>query len=187
MRSRNPRGGSAVARRAAIWLGALLVPGMIVADEVPLRADSADRYQNFVVNWPGEQTPLCAIVRTADDYATLFHPAPVIGARKPFAPAEAAFGKQMLVVVARVVPGDAGTTLSIEKVERTGAGLVVHCRSTAPSRPSTFTVKQTAIAWIPRGEPGPVRFLENGRQVAALDLASGTWVAPPLAAPAPRD
>ncbi|MFM8283197.1 MAG: hypothetical protein ACKOCW_06520 [Planctomycetaceae bacterium] len=194
----NPTEWAAAPReRHRLPIGAAAVAGWVIvatmacvaraADAVPFRPDSADRYQNFVVNWPGEKTTLCAVVRTADEYATLFHPAPVQGARKPFGPADGAFSSDMLLVVARIVPGDSGATLVIDTVERSAAGLVVHCRSTPPTRTSTFMVKQTALAWIPKTDTGPVRFVADGRPLAELDLAAGTWVAPALAAPEPRD
>jgi len=61
---------------------------------LPLRRDAADRYQNFIVNWDPTAPVLCGVVRGPADYARVFHPAPVIGGRKPFAPPDESFAEE---------------------------------------------------------------------------------------------
>ena len=155
---------------------------------VPIRRDDPAGYQNFVVNWDAGTEVLCAIVRTPADYARLFHPAPVIGGKKPFAPPDAAFEKEHLVVIARVVGGDGGSSLAIERVVEKEGSLVVHGRFKPSTAQSSFSIKQAALAWIPAREPGQMTFLENDTTVATLDSSGGEWVSPPLSAeqPAPR-
>ena len=155
---------------------------------VPIRRDDPAGYQNFVVNWDAGTEVLCAIVRTPADYARLFHPAPVIGGKKPFAPPDAAFEKEHLVVIARVVGGDGGSSLAIERVVEKEGSLVVHGRFKPSTAQSSFSIKQAARAWIPAREPGQMTFLENDTTVATLDSSGGEWVSPPLSAeqPAPR-
>lgn len=156
-------------------------PGTATAKPVPLRPDAADRYQNFIVNWDPSAPVLCAVVRTPADHAALFHPAPVIGARKPFAPPDATFSKEALVVVARVVPGGGASTLTIDRVTEQAGEILVHCRFRPATAPSSFTVKQAALAWIPLTTATRATFVENDAPVATLDLAAGTWVVPALA------
>ena len=155
---------------------------------IPIRRDDPDRYQNFVINWDAGTEVLCAVVRTPADYARLFHPAPVIGGKKPFAPPDAAFEKEHLLVIARVVGGDGGSALAIERVVEKEGSLEVHCRFEPSTAQSSFSIKQAALAWIPAREPGPVTFIENGKPVVTLDTGAEGWVSPPLSAqqPPPR-
>ena len=177
---------------ATMATGRLADPSPDTADAeptvVPIRRDDPDRYQNFVVNWDAGTEVLCAIVRTPADYARLFHPAPVIVGKKPFAPPDAAFEKEHLVVIARVVGGDGGSSLAIERVVEKEGSLVVHGRFKPSTAQSSFSIKQAALAWIPAREPGQMTFLENDTTVATLDSSGGEWVSPPLSAeqPAPR-
>ena len=174
-----------------IWSAVTWSKGAWAADPapsgtaLPLRRDAADRYQNFIVNWDPTAPVLCGVVRGPADYARVFHPAPVIGGRKPFAPPDESFAEETLLVVARVVPGGVAHTLVIDTVEASGGDIVVHCRFQPGAGASTFTVKQAALAWIPRVTAPRVRFLENGTLRATLDLAAGSWIVPALPAPAP--
>lgn len=157
-----------------------LPPG---ARKVPHRRDDPDRYQNFVVNWDAGTDLLCAVVSTPADYARLFHPAPVIGGKKPFAPPDDAFTKEHLLVVARVVGGNGGSVLEIKRVVEKDGDLEIHLDDRPSTAPATFTVKQAALAWIPRRDAGQVTFVAKGEAIATLDPAAGTWIAPPLPEP----
>ena len=177
--------------------GWLLVAGIVVAtgraDDPPPRAsspggvlvthrrDDPHRYQNFVGNWDAGTDVLCAVVRSPADYARLFHPAPVIGGKKPFAPPDEAFQKEHLLVIARVVGGDGGGTFTIERVLEKDGGLEVRCRFKPSDATSSFSIKQVALAWIPAREPGPVAFIENDETVATLGAGKDAWVEPTLA------
>ena len=176
-----PLGWLAIATQAA---GRAADPSPDTADAeptvVPIRRDDPDRYQNFVVNWDAGTEVLCAVVRTPADYARLFHPAPVIGGKKPFAPPDAAFEKEHLVVIARVVGGDGGSSLAIERVVEKEGSLEVHCRFQPLTAKSSFSIKQAALAWIPAREPGPVTFIENDTTIATLDAGKDAWVVPDL-------
>lgn len=153
------------------------------ATAIPLRRDDPDRYQNFVVNWDAERELLCAVVSTPADYARLFHPAPVIGGKKPFAPPDDAFTKEQLLVIARVVGGDGGSVLEIKRVVAKEGAIEVHLDDRPATKPATFTVKQAALAWIPRRDGGRVTFVAKGETIATLDPAGGDWIAPPLPEP----
>ena len=176
-----PLGWLAFATRAA---GRAADPSPDTADAeptlIPIRRDDPDRYQNFVINWDAGTEVLCAVVRTPADYARLFHPAPVIGGKKPFAPPDAAFEKEHLLVIARVVGGDGGSALAIERVVEKEGSLEVHCRFEPSTAQSSFSIKQAALAWIPAREPGPVTFIENGKPVVTLDTGKDAWVVPDL-------
>jgi len=176
-----PLGWLAIATQAA-GRAADLSPDTADAEAtvIPIRRDDPDRYQNFVINWDAGTKVLCAIVRTPADYSRLFHPAPVIGGKKPFAPPEAAFEKEHLLVIARVVGGDGESVLAIERVVEKEGSLEVHCRFQPSTAKSSFSVKQAALAWIPAREPEPMTFIENGKPVATLDTGNDAWVVPDL-------
>ena len=174
-------GGLAIATMAAGWAAD---PSPDTADAeptvIPIRRDDPAGYQNFVVNWNAGTDVLCAVVRTPADYARLFQPAAVFGGKKPFAPPDAAFEKQHLVVIARVVGGDGGSVLAIERIVEKKGSLEIHGRFQPTTAKSTVSIKQAALAWIPVREPGPVKFIENDTTIATLDTGKGAWVVPNL-------
>ena len=107
----------------------------------------------------------------------------MIGGKKPFAPPDEAFTKEQLLVIARVVGGDGKSVLAIERVVEKEGALEVHLDDRPAKTPSTFTVKQAALAWIPRRDGGRVTFVANGEAITTLDPADGTWIAPALPEP----
>lgn len=187
----SPRRHSPFSRRGILALSLQAAGSMIVVGAaepaaslaIPLRCDDPARYQNFVVNWDAGTELLCAVVSTPADYASLFHPAPVIGGKKPFAPPDEAFTKERLLVIARVVGGDGKSVLAIERVVEKEGALEVHLDDRPATTPATFTVKQAALAWIPRRDGGRVTFVANGEAITTLDPADGTWIAPALPEP----
>ncbi len=187
----SPRRPSPISRRGILALSLQAVGSMIVVGAaepaaslaIPLRRDDPARYQNFVVNWDAGTELLCAVVSTPADYARLFHPAPVIGGKKPFAPPDEAFTKEQLLVIARVVGGDEKSVLEIERVVEKEGALEVHLDDRPAKTPSTFTVTQAALAWISRRDGGRVTFVANGEAITTLDPADGTWIAPALPEP----
>ena len=186
----SPRRHSLISRRGALALSLHAVGSMIVVGAaepaasraIQLRRDDPDRYQNFVANWDAGTELLCAVVSTPADYARLFHPAPVIGGKKPFAPPDDAFTKEQLLVIARVVGGDGGSVLEIKRVIEKEGALEVHLDDRPATTPATFTVKQAALAWIPRRDGGRVTFVANGEAITTLDPAGGDWIVPALPA-----
>jgi len=169
---------------ATMATGRLADPSPDTADAeptlIPIRRDDPGRYQSFVVNWDAGTEVLCAVVRTPADYARLFHPAPVFGGKKPFAPPEAAFEKEHLVVIARVVGGDGGSSLAIERVVEKEGSLEVYGRFQPSTAQSSFSIKQAALAWIAARKPEPVTFIENDTMIATLDTGKDAWVVPDL-------
>jgi hypothetical protein len=175
-----PLGWLAIATMAAGWADPPPDTADAAPTVIPIRRDDPARYQNFVVNWDAGTELLCAVVSTPADYARLFHPAPVIGGKKPFAPPDTAFEKERLLVVARVVGGDGGSVLAIERVVEKEGSLEVRCRFNPSTAQSSFSIKQVALAWIPAREPGPVTFIENDTTIATLDAGKDNWVVPNL-------
>ena len=138
-------------------------------------------YASFLVNWDDQAAPVfLAAIRTPREYAAVFHPAPVMGNRRPFAPPADFYADSMLLVVARVIdaPAAADTTLAVESLVAEGEDLVLRYRFTPPTAPATHTVKEVLLVRLPKRVAGRVGFIENGERVGDLRLSAGEWAAP---------
>ena len=130
-----------------------------------------DQYQCFIKNWDEKQTPvLCAVVRTPTDFSALFHPAPVGGTQRPFAPPPEFFTKEQILVVARVMPAqsspDGGFTL--EKLTRHNNELELHYQFKPHTSNATFSVKNFLALRLPQHPYASITFYENGRKIRTL-------------------
>lgn len=130
-----------------------------------------DEYQCFIKNWDEKQNPvLCAVVRTPADFSALFHPAPVGGTQRPFAPPPEFFTKEQILVVARVMPAqsspDGGFTL--EKLTRQNNELALHYRFQPHTSNATFSVKNFLALRLPQHPYASIAFYENGRKIKTL-------------------
>ena len=128
-------------------------------------------YQCYIKNWDEKQNPvLCAVVRTPADFSALFHPAPVGGTQRPFAPPPEFFTKEQILVVARVMPAqsspDGGFTL--EKLTRQNNDLAFHYRFQPHTSNATFSVKNFLALRLPQHPYASVTFYENGRKIKTL-------------------
>jgi len=154
------------------------------AAAVPYQVVGVDEYQNFLVNWDQEKYPrLCAVIRTPEEYAKLFHPAAVQRSRKRFAPPAEVFDKEQVLVVACVMPApkDLQAVFEVERVEAEGGQLQVHYRKSDEKSDATFEVKNFLALRIPRGDYAMISFFENQKQVGTLKVAEGQWVVPAVA------
>lgn len=130
-----------------------------------------DQYQCFIKNWDEKQNPvLCAVVRTPADFSALFHPAPIGGTQRPFAPPPEFFTKEQILVVARVMPAqsspDGGFTF--EKLTRQNNELALHYRFQPQSSKATFSVKNFLALRLPQHPYSSVTFYENGLKIKTL-------------------
>lgn len=142
---------------------------------------SPNDYRNFLANWDDDAEPvLRAVIRTPEEYDALFHPAPVMGDRKPYKPPPQLFENEMIVVVARVVdaPAEGEQVLEVEKLSADGDTLELRYRFTPPRMPASFRVKQMLALRFPRCDLKVVRIVENGTAVGDLRPAEGRWVVP---------
>ena len=138
---------------------------------VPCHRVAIDEYQCFIKNWNEKQNPvLCALVRTPADFSALFHPAPVGGTQRPFAPPPEFFTKEQILVVARVLPAqsspDGGFTF--EKLTRHHNELALHYRFQPQSSKATFSVKNFLALRLPQHPYSSITFYENGRKIKTL-------------------
>ena len=138
-------------------------------------------YQNFLKNWDEKQQPaLYALIQTPAQYDALFHPAPVMGGKRPFAPAADIYSNEQILVVARVMPAPANmdTVFQVERVVEKGNVVELHYRFTPPSTNATCSVKNFLAIRIPKRAYQKATFVENGKQVGDLNLADGQWAVP---------
>jgi hypothetical protein len=142
---------------------------------------SPNDYRNFLANWDDEAEPVFrAVIRTAEEYDAIFHPAPVMGDRKPHKPAPQLFENEMIVVVARVVdaPAEGEHVLAVETLSADGDTLELRYRFTPPRMPASFRMKQMLAVRFPRRDLKVVRIVENGTAVGDLRPGEGHWVVP---------
>jgi hypothetical protein len=145
----------------------------------------AGDYQNFLTNWDDKQLPvLYALIQTPVQYAALFHPAAVMGNKRPFAPKADRFDKEQILVVARVTlaPKNPDKVFEVERVVEKGPALEVHYHFRNPDSGATFSVKSHLAIWIPKHNYATVAFLENGKQVGLLKVTEGQWSVPAVKA-----
>ena len=140
-------------------------------------------YQNFLQNWDETKQPvLYALIQTPAQYDALFHPAPVMGNKRPYSPEADVYTKEQILVVARVMvaPEDMGKVFEVESVSEQGQELTIRYRFNEPKTKATFSVKNYLALRIPKQDYRKVTFFENGKQVGELKPAEGQWSVPAL-------
>lgn len=166
-----------------------VAPPLLAADDnaasganVPFRRIGVDEFQNFVKNWDTASAPvLHALIDSAARYDLVFNPAPVIGAKRPFAPDPTIYAKEMIVMIAREMraPQDMAKPFQVETLRRRGDELEFRYRYVDPQSDATFDVKNMLALVIPKHPYRQVVFIENGKEIGRLDLTKGNWCVPP--------
>jgi hypothetical protein len=140
-------------------------------------------YQSFIKNWDPQKSPaLLAVIQTPAQWDAIFHPAPVMGKHRPFSPDPKLFSRDLLLVVARVVPPPGPGDHQVFTVEKVGASqgeLTLSFRFAESPDAKSYTVKDFLGVWFPKADFKKVAFIENGKQLGVLDLANGQWSVPP--------
>lgn len=151
-------------------------------DDVPFQIVGKNEYRNFVANWDDSHAVFMALIRTPAEYAAVFHPAPVGGTTKPFAPPPELFDEQMILVVSRVVtaPAEGEKILTVQKLEADGGTLTLRYHLAPPAAQATFSVKEVLQLRIPRRDVDEVRVLEDDIPVGKLRPGQGAWSIPPV-------
>lgn len=140
-------------------------------------------YRNFLKNWDEKKhAVLYALIQTPGQYDALFHPAPLMGAKRPFAPDAYVYTKEQILVVARVTgaPENMDKVFEVERVIERDQELALHYRFNATRTNATFSVKNYLAVLIPRHDYKKVTFFENGKQVGELNSAEGQWSVPAM-------
>lgn len=149
------------------------------ADEaVAFKRMGADEYQSFIGNWDEKATPvLCALIRSPAEWDSVFHPAAVMRQKKPFGPEAKSYETEQLLVVARVMDAPKGEPFAVEKLSSDGDVLTLNYSFTQP-KSASYTVKEFLGLRIPKRDYAKLVVIENGKQVATLDLNNGQWSVP---------
>jgi hypothetical protein len=111
----------------------------------------SEEYQNFINNWDDKAKPvLYAVIRTPAEYNAIYHPAPVMGGKRPFAPKPEFFAREQILLVARVTPApkDLDKAFEVERVVENGQDLELRYRYHQPG-PESFTLKSQLAIRIP--------------------------------------
>jgi len=148
---------------------------------VPYTKIRMSEYQNFLQNWDERKDPLLyALISTPAQYRILFHPAPTMPSRRPFAPDESLYEKEQILVVARVIPypEDADGVFEIRKIVEKGGSLLLYYTFNRPKTPADWLGKVYLAVRIPKRFYRKILFFENGKPVGELNAAAGQWSVP---------
>jgi hypothetical protein len=135
-------------------------------------------YQSFVANWTPADKPLCAAIQSQDDWDSVFHPAPVMGADKPFAPPSDFWRDHAVLVLAKVM--DAGDTTNVFPVTNVHRDekLIEIKYSYRLTPPASSKIKYWLGVSVAKPLPPAVRFTEDGRVVCTLAPVTPDWIRP---------
>jgi hypothetical protein len=149
-------------------------------ESIPFRSISNDDYAVFPVNWSPEHRYRVGLIRAVKDYEKIFNAAAFAGNKKPYAPASKMFDEDMLVFVCKVVPAvaDVDKELRLEKIVTKGTALEVRFAYRNSAKNSTYQIKATAAAWIPKGNYSSLKFYEGTNLVKEIKLDDKNWAFP---------
>jgi hypothetical protein len=164
-------------RTLALALVAVLGATPAPAAPISFTRIAPDAYQSFIGSWSPADAPLCAAISSADEWSAVFHPAPVMGAQRPFAPDPSFWTAHMILLVARVEPSG-GAAFSKPSVSVSDGAVSVRYAYRPPPG-AAFTVKDFLALSVPAASPNEVTWIENGRAVCTLHPAAGAWLSPP--------
>lgn len=150
-------------------------------EHVPYGRFPMTQYLSFLKNWDDAKHPtLFALVRNPKEYDLLFGAAPVIGARKEFAPPKDFYERNQLIIIGRVIPAsnEPDKVLIAEGLTSEGKQLTVHYKFQPPSQPASFQQKNWLAIFLAKNEFDSITFVENKKEIGALKLNEGQWAIP---------
>ena len=155
----------------------ILLPIIAFAGNIPFERVPADRYLSFVMNWDDARDPVLYTVMDSDkDWDKVFHPAPLMGAKKPFGPMAKEWRESTYLVITRVMPSPkAGEdAFTIESLEESPDGtLTIRYHYKIP-QPASYTIKNALLIKIPKKSYNRIVWIENGKRVGELTPPSKT-------------
>ncbi len=153
------------------------------AKHVSYRILKSDEFQSFIKNWDDEKYPaLYALIQTPAQWDAVFHPAPLMGQKLPFAPDAKLYEKEQIIIVAHVIPApDANLAVfNVRQVVTDNDVLVLYYRFNKPEKLASYTVKSHLAVVVPKYSYKRIVFIENGKQLGILDLSNGQWSVPAM-------
>jgi len=151
------------------------------AKAVSFRMLKNDEFQSFIKNWDDKKFPaLYALIRTPAQWDAIFHPAPVMGGNRQFAPEAKLYENEQIIIVAHVIPApDPSLTLfNVRQIFTDNEVLFIYYRFNQPENAASYTVKSHMAVVIPKHNYKRIVFIESGKQLGILDLAQGQWSVP---------
>ena len=152
---------------------------------VPYKLIPMSQYQNCLNNWDDKKHPiLFALVQSKSQYDALFHPAPVLGDRKPFAPDPTVYKDHLFLVLGRTCTFSDVSQLdrffTVRKVTSRGSTLTLSYSFRSPhiAPRDAATFKTFLVLQIPRAAYRTVNFIENGKSIGRLKPMNGLWSVP---------
>ena len=165
-------------RIAGIVLIGLLPAAGACAHGGPPELHHPGDFQSFVGNWTPLTAPLCAVLRSDDDWKRVLHPAAVMGDHKPFEPPDTFWTSRAILLFARVVNGgDTSHVFALRKLQVDPDAVDVDFAFT-PTPPASWTQKTYIAVDMDKPLPPRVQFRENGKIVCTLDIAAGQVLTP---------
>ncbi|MEY5024664.1 MAG: hypothetical protein RLZZ244_192 [Verrucomicrobiota bacterium] len=147
---------------------------------LPFRRIFPSEYQSFIPTWNDTAFPvLCALIRSPEEWSAAFHPAPGMGQNKPFGPEAKSFDAEHLLVICRVMAPPKDEVFTVEKLSVDGAVLTLRYAYRAP-KTDILWIKHFLGLRLPKRAYERILIIENGKQVASLNLRAGQWSLPPL-------
>ncbi len=149
-------------------------------ETIRFRAISNDDYAVFPVNWSPEHRYRMGLIRSVKEYEEIFNAAAFAGNKKPYAPSSNMFDDEMIVFVCKVCPAvaDVDQELRLDKVVTRGTTLEVRFVNRNTLKKSTYQIKATAAAWIPKRDYESIKFYDGTNMIKEIKLDKNHWVFP---------
>ncbi|MDD4357132.1 MAG: hypothetical protein PHN98_07750 [Smithellaceae bacterium] len=138
-------------------------------------------YQVFLKNWDETKDPvLYAMISNPTQYNDLFHPAPIMGSRRPFSPDESLYSRDDILVVGRVVPypENIDKVFDVDRITERNQELSLYYRFHEKTSDVKWQGKICLAIRIPKRSYKKVHFFENGTKVGELNPEAGQWSHP---------
>lgn len=149
-------------------------------ETIRFRAISNDDYAVFPVNWSPEHRYRMGLIRSVKEYEEIFNSAAFAGNKKPYAPASKAFDDEMIIFVCKVSPAvaDLDKELRLDKIVAKGDTLEVRFANRNTIKKSSYQIKVTAAAWIPKQDYKSIKYFDGANLVKEIKIDQKQWVFP---------
>jgi hypothetical protein len=166
---------------AALGVAGCAAPAAAPVAGLDAQALPVRDYHAFVANWSPADKPLCAVLRSGDEWRAVVHPAPVMFGANVFGPPDAFWAGHAVLLIARQVQGGSDAFKSYS-VHATPLGIEVDY-AMAPAGGGSFTTKAYLALAVAKPVAGRIVFADSAGVACRLDPAGGVWVSPALTAP----
>lgn len=148
---------------------------------VPYKIMNMRDYQIFLKNWDEKKDPvLYAMISNTAQYDDLFHPAPIMGPKRPFSPDDSLYIRENILLIARVMPSpdNPDRIFDIERITERNHELSLYYRYNEEASDAKWKGKICLAIRIPKRCYKKVHFFENDRKIGELNLMARQWLHP---------